>query len=109
MQAGVVGARIGSIEVGLLSLRIVEVSVGIGQCQIVDCMGYLSIGLVGWQGLEREMAHGFRVRGPLVWTGVRKDRVSASNGTPLRRRPLPKRSKERPLRERRLRWCHLWC
>ena len=48
MQAGVVGAaRIGSIEVGLLSVRRFGVTLGIQRGKIVDCGGSLGVGLVG--------------------------------------------------------------
>ena len=65
-----VAVWIGWIEVALLSVRIAGVSVGIRQGMIVDCEGYLGVGLVGGQGSPKEKAHEFSHRGPLVCVGV---------------------------------------
>ena len=46
------------------------VVVGIGRGKIVDCAGYLGIGLVGRRCSAKEKAHGYSHRGPLVCTGV---------------------------------------
>lgn len=43
----VAAAEIGWMEVALLGVRIVEVSVGISRGTIVDCRGYLGVGLGG--------------------------------------------------------------
>ena len=50
-RAGAVAVWIDWIEVGRLSLRFAVVSgVGIGQGTIVDCGGYLRVGMVGFVG-----------------------------------------------------------
>jgi hypothetical protein len=60
----VAAARIGWIEVGHLSVRSSGVSTGTSQCQIVDCSGCLSVGLVCGQGSGREKGRGIRPRDP---------------------------------------------
>ena len=45
-----VAARVGWIEVGLLSVRSEEVSVGIGQGTIVDCRGCLGVRMLASVG-----------------------------------------------------------
>ena len=62
----VAAARIGWVGVAVLSLRIAEVSVGISQCQILDCRVCLSVGSVGWQVSAKEKAREFRLRGPCL-------------------------------------------
>ena len=62
-----VAAGMGWLEVALLRVRFAEVWLGIRQGKIVDCGGYLSVGLVGWQASAREMAHGFSHRGPCLY------------------------------------------
>jgi len=62
----VAAARIGWIEVALLSLRIAGVSGSIGRGKIVDFGGCLGVGSVGWQVLAKEKAREFCLREPLV-------------------------------------------
>lgn len=66
-----VAARIGWIEVALLSVRSSRVRLGMRQGKIAACRGYLGARLCGRRGSAREMAHGFRHRGPLVWAWLR--------------------------------------
>jgi hypothetical protein len=56
--------------VGYLSLRIVEVSVGIGRGKIVACGGSLGVRSVGWQVSAKEKGRIICLRDPLVCVGV---------------------------------------